>query len=135
MSRQLNIMERLRAESMNPAQQNRQLVVDAHEEIRMLKDEVIRALARSVEARLRHEGGYVRIKDASVQALAVLAECKEHYDPDLHKGDPHEMWTRVTKACSIMYECLKLEGVDMGGSSRDAEDEPADSEEPEPQAS
>ena len=118
--RPLNIMERLRAETMNPAQQNRQLIADAHEEIRMLKEEVIRALARSVEFRLKHEGGYIRMKDASVQALAALAECKDHYEPELHRVDPHEMWSRVTRACSIMYECMKLEGIDIG-SHRDEE--------------
>lgn len=112
--RPLTTMERLRAESMNPAQQNRQLIIDAHEEIRILKEEVIRAHARCVEARIKNEVGWRRMKDASMQALSTLAECKEHYDAELHKGDPHELWTRVTKACSIMYECLKIEGIEMG---------------------
>lgn len=114
-------MERLRAESMNPAQANRQLIVDAHEEIRILKDEVIRAHARCLEARIKNEVGWRRMKDASMQALSTLAECKEHYDAELHKGDSHELWTRVTKACSIMYECLKLEGIELGDQERDAE--------------
>jgi hypothetical protein len=128
-------MERLRAESMNPAQQNRQLIVDAHEEIRMLKDEVVRALARSVESRLKHEGGYIRMRDASVQALAALAECKEHYDPDLHKGDPHEMWSKVTRACSIMYECMKLEGIDIGSHGDEESDQSPDGGDSESQPS
>lgn len=121
--RPLNTMERLRAESMNPAQTNRQLVVDAHEEIRILKEEVIRAHARSLEARIKHEGGWRRMKDASIEALGILTECKDHYDTQTHKGDPHELWSRVTKACSVMYECLKLEGIELGNQEGDAEAE------------
>jgi hypothetical protein len=129
-SRPLNIMERLRAESMNPAQQNRQLIIDAHEEIRILKDEVIRALARSVESRLKHEGGYIRMKDASVQALTTLAECKDHYNPNSNEGNPHEMWSRVTRACSIMYECMKLEGIDIGSHRDEESDQSPDGGDP-----
>jgi hypothetical protein len=110
----MNTLERLRAESMNPAQTNRQLIVDAHEEIRILRDEVARAHARSIEMRLRFEGRWERLKDASLEAMNQLTQCRSHHDTQTGQGDSAEMWKHVTGACKTLYECIKNE-VDLSG--------------------
>ena len=129
--RPLTVMERLRAESMNTSQPNRQLIVDAFEEIRMLNDECIKAHARSVEARLKWEGRWMRLKDASIRAVEMLTECRDHYDMGTSRGDAQEMWGKVTNACNIMYECMNVDGIGSEPQRRDS-DIPQDSQDEKP---
>jgi len=108
-----NIIDKLQAELMNPHQHNRQLILEAHEEIRILRDEVMRAYMRTIDARTNFEGRFERLKDASVRTLTTLAKASEHYDKSLSKGDPHELWALVTDACKILYGYMEDEGIRM----------------------
>jgi len=121
-----HILDRLRAELMNPHQHNRQLLQEAHEEIRILRDEVVRACARAIDARTKFEGRFERLKDASFRALITLAKASEHYDKSLSKGDPHELWALVTEACKILYGYMEDEGIKMA----EPEEYPTDSDQP-----
>jgi len=119
-----HILDKLRAELMNPHQHNRQLIHEAHEEIRILRDEVVRAHVRAIDARTKFEGRFERLKDASVRALTTLAKSSEHYDKSLSKGDPHELWALVTDACKILYGYMEDEGIRMA----EPEEDPIDND-------
>jgi hypothetical protein len=117
-----NIIDRLRAELMNPHQHNRQLIHEAHEEIKILRDEVVKAHVRSIDARTKFEGRFERLKDASIRALTTLAKASEHYDKSLSKGDPHELWALVTEACKIIYRHMDDENIKMTEQDEDTTD-------------
>ena len=107
---------------MNPHQHNRQLIHEAHEEIKILRDEVVKAHVRSIDARTKFEGRFERLKDASIRALTTLAKASEHYDKSLSKGDPHELWALVTEACKIIYRHMDDENIKMTEQDEDTTD-------------